>query len=270
MAAIDRLLQIMARLRDPQRGCPWDLEQTFATIAPYTIEEAYEVADAIEREDFAALRDELGDLLFQVVFHSRMAQEQGSFAFDDVATAISDKLERRHPHVFAGEAGGSADDVLKNWKVIKAAEAAEKAARNPNPAPTRQSLLDGIPSKLPALHETHQISSRVARVGFDWPEIDGIFEKLQEEVQELRAAILEKKQADIEDEMGDLFFVLVNIARVLKVDSESALKRANRKFKTRFQHMESEILRSGKTLDETPLNEMESLWKIAKKETKSQ
>jgi MazG family protein len=154
--------------------------------------------------------------------------------------------------------------------VIKAAEAAEKAAKTPNVVPTRKSLLDGIPSKLPALHEAHQIASRVARVGFDWPNIDGVFEKLQEEIQELREAISEKQQADIEDEVGDLLFVLVNIARVLKVDSESALKRANRKFKARFQHMESELASSGRKLDETPLNEMEDLWKIAKKETGSQ
>ena len=198
-----------------------------------------------------------------------MAKEESRFDIDTVIEGICTKLVRRHPHVFAGEHGGTAEDVLKNWEVIKAAEAAEKAAKSPDVAPNRKSVLDGIPGKLPALHEAHQISSRAARVGFDWPNIEGVFEKLEEEVHELREAISEKQQADIEDEVGDLLFVLVNIARVLKVDSESALKRANRKFKARFQHMESELISSGRKLDETPLTVMEDLWKTAKKETDS-
>jgi MazG family protein len=267
-AKFEKLVEIMATLRGPN-GCPWDKEQTFDTLKPMMVEEIYEVLEAIDNRDYEHLSEELGDVLLHIVFQAQMGKEQSRFDIDSVLDGICSKLIRRHPHVFAGEQGGTADDVLKNWEVIKAAEAAEKAAKTSSIAPARKSLLDGIPSKLPALHEAHQISSRVARVGFDWPQIDGIFEKLQEEIGELREAILEKQQADIEDEVGDLLFVLVNIARVLKVDSESALKRANGKFKTRFQHMESEIASSGRNLDETPLGEMESLWKIAKKETDS-
>jgi MazG family protein len=264
----ERLVEIMATLRGPN-GCPWDKEQTFNTLKPMMVEEIYEVLEAIDNQDYDHLSEELGDVLLHIVFQAQMGREQSRFDIDTVIEGICTKLIRRHPHVFAGKYGGTAEDVLKNWEVIKAAEAAEKAAETPNAGPVRKSLLDGIPSKLPALHEAHQISSRVARVGFDWPNIEGVFEKLHEEVRELREAISEKKQADIEDEVGDLLFVLVNIARVLKVDSESALKRANRKFKARFQHMESELDRSGRKLDETPLNEMEHLWNIAKKETDS-
>ena len=268
-AKFEKLVEIMATLRGPN-GCPWDKEQTFDTLKPMMVEETYEVLEAIDNKDYDHLSEELGDVLLHIVFQSQMGKEAARFDIDTVIDGICTKLIRRHPHVFAGEAGGTADDVLKNWEVIKAAEAAEKAAKSPSPAPARKSLLDGIPPKLPALHEAHQISSRVARVGFDWPNVEGVFEKLQEEVAELREAISEKQQADVEDEVGDLLFVLVNIARTLKVDSESALKRANRKFKTRFQHMESELASSGKSLDETPLDVMEDLWKIAKKETDPQ
>jgi len=267
-AKFERLVEIMATLRGPN-GCPWDKEQTFNTLKPMMVEEVYEVLEAIDNQDYDHLSEELGDVLLHIVFQAQMGKEESRFDIDTVIDGICTKLIRRHPHVFAGENGGTADDVLKNWEVIKAAEAAEKAAKTPNAGPVRKSLLDGIPSKLPALHEAHQISSRVARVGFDWPNIEGVFEKLHEEVRELREAISEKKQADIEDEVGDLLFVLVNIARFMKVDSESALKRANRKFKARFQHMESELVRSGRQLDQTPLDEMEHLWKIAKKETDS-
>jgi MazG family protein len=256
----------MATLRGPN-GCPWDKEQTFDTLKPMMVEEIYEALEAIDNHDYEHLSEELGDVLLHIVFNAQMAKEESRFDIDTVIDGICTKLIRRHPHVFAGENGGTAEDVLKNWEVIKAKEAAEKAAKSQNIAPTRKSLLDGIPGKLPALHEAHQISARAARVGFDWPNIDGVFEKLQEEIHELREAISEKQQADIEDEVGDLLFVLVNIARVLKVDSESALKRSNRKFKARFQHMESEIASSGRKLEETPLNEMENLWKTAKKET---
>jgi MazG family protein len=271
-AKFEKLVEIMATLRGPN-GCPWDKEQTYSTLKPMMVEEIYEVLEAIDNQDFDHLSEELGDVLLHIVFQAQMGKEESRFNIDTVIDGICAKLIRRHPHVFAGEAGGSADDVLRNWQVIKAAEAAEKEAKSSTGShkiPSRKSLLDGIPGKLPALHEAHQISSRVARVGFDWPNIDGIFEKLEEEVHELREAIAEKQQADIEDEVGDLFFVLVNIARVLKVDSESALKRANRKFKTRFQHMESELAQIGKTLDETSFDQMESLWKLAKKETDSQ
>jgi len=274
-AKFEKLVEIMATLRGPN-GCPWDKEQTFNTLKPMMVEETYEVLEAIDNQDYEHLAEELGDVLLHIVFQAQMGKEESRFDIDTVIDGICTKLIRRHPHVFGGPeaaSGGTAEDVLKNWEVIKAAEAAEKeskAGKTTNLAPSRKSLLDGIPSKLPALHEAHQISSRVARVGFDWPDVDGVFEKLQEEVRELREAISEKQQTDIEDEVGDLLFVLVNIARVLKVDSESALKRANRKFKIRFQHMESELVSSGKNLDETSLNEMENLWKIAKKETDSQ
>jgi len=268
-AKFEKLVEIMATLRGPN-GCPWDKEQTFDTLKPMMVEETYEVLEAIDNQDYEHLSEELGDVLLHIVFQSQLGKEAARFDIDTVIDGICTKLIRRHPHVFAGESGGTADDVLKNWEVIKAAEAAEKAARTPNVAPSRKSLLDGIPTKLPALHEAHQISSRAARVGFDWPHIDGVFEKLQEEVAELREAISEKEQSDVEDEVGDMFFVLVNIARMLKVDSESALKRANRKFKTRFQHMESELASAGKTLDETPLSVMEDLWNTAKKETDPQ
>jgi len=268
-AKFEKLVEIMATLRGPN-GCPWDKEQTFDTLKPMMVEETYEVLEAIDNQDYEHLSEELGDVLLHIVFQSQMGKEAARFDIDTVIDGICTKLIRRHPHVFAGESGGTADDVLKNWEVIKAAEAAEKAAKTPNAAPVRKSLLDGIPTKLPALHEAHQISSRAARVGFDWPHIDGVFEKLQEEVAELREAMSEKEQSDVEDEVGDMLFVLVNIARMLKVDSESALKRANRKFKTRFQHMESELAGAGKSLDETPLDVMEDLWKTAKKETDPQ
>jgi MazG family protein len=231
------------------------------------VEETYEVLEAIDNQDFEHLSEELGDVLLHIVFQAQMGKEMSKFDIDTVIDGICAKLIRRHPHVFAGETAGSSDDVLRNWEVIKAAEAAEKSKAG---VPAKKSILDGIPSKLPALHEAHQISSRVARVGFDWPDIDGVFEKLQEEIHELREAITHKNQSDIEDEVGDLLFVLVNVARSLKVDSESALKRANRKFKTRFQHMEAELANAGRNLDETPLNEMENLWRHAKKETDPQ
>jgi len=267
----EKLVEIMSTLRGPH-GCPWDKEQDFNTLRPMMIEEIYEVIEAIDNEDFENLSEELGDVLLHVVFQAQMAKELSKFDIDTVIDKICNKLIRRHPHVFAGEEGGSAEDVLRNWQVIKAAEAAEAAAKEKEqsagmPAAST-SILDGIPGKLPALHEAHQISSRAARVGFDWPAIDGIFDKLQEEIGELREAIAARKPADIEDEVGDMFFVLVNIARVLKLDSESALKRANRKFKTRFQHMEAELARTGKRLDQTSLDEMESLWKLAKTETR--
>jgi len=262
-AKFEKLVEIMATLRGP-KGCPWDKEQDFDTLKPMMIEEIYEVIEAIDNQDFDNLREELGDVLLHVVFQAQMAKELAKFDIDAVLDEICTKLIRRHPHVFAGEEGGSAEDVLRNWQAIKAAEKAQLEETGTS----IPSILEGIPVKLPALHEAHQISSRAARVGFDWPAIDGIFDKLQEELSELREAIAAKKPADIEDEVGDMFFVMVNIARALKLDSESALKRANRKFKMRFQHMEAELARTGKRLDETSLEEMESLWKLAKTETR--
>jgi ATP diphosphatase len=256
MAAIDRLLQIMARLRDPQRGCPWDLEQTFATIAPYTIEEAYEVADAIEREDSAALRDELGDLLFQVVFHSRMAQEQGSFAFDDVAAAISDKLERRHPHVFGSAQIDTAAAQTTAWEEQKRLER-ERAGK---------SILADVPLALPALTRANKLGKRAAQVGFEWPHVTGALDKLDEELGELRTGLgKQASPAEITDELGDVLFCVVNVCRYLGVDPEVALRGANSKFERRFGYVEQRLREQGRSASEATLEEMDRLWDEGKK-----
>ena len=261
----EKLVQIMATLRGPS-GCPWDKQQDFNSLKPMLVEEVYEVLEAIENNDFDGLSEELGDLLLHVVFHAQLGKEAGQFDINTVIQKISDKLVRRHPHVFGGESASTPEEVIKNWETIKAQEKAEKLQ---NRTPEQRSLLEGIPGKLPALHEAHQISSRAARVGFDWPDVDGIFDKLQEEVRELKEAISaggdEGRRERLEDEIGDMLFVIVNIARYLKIDSESALKRANRKFKSRFQYMESELAKQGKNLDQTPLAEMEALWQRAKR-----
>jgi MazG family protein len=263
----EKLVEIMATLRGPD-GCPWDKQQDFNTLKPMLVEEVYEVLEAIENDDFDGLSEELGDLLLHVVFHAQLAREIGRFDINTVIEKISDKLVRRHPHVFGSEQASTPEEVIKNWEAIKAQE---KAAKLTSRTPEQRSLLEGIPTKLPALHEAHQISSRAARVGFDWPDVDGIFEKLQEEVRELKDVISsggdEAQRERLEDEIGDMLFVIVNIARYLKVDSESALKRANRKFKTRFQYMEAELAKEGKSLDQTSLHEMEALWQRAKSET---
>jgi tetrapyrrole methylase family protein/MazG family protein/ATP diphosphatase len=260
----ERLVEIMSTLRGPN-GCPWDKEQDFNSLKPMLVEEVYEVLEAIDLADFDAVAEELGDLLLHIVFQAQLGKEQGTFDINTVIQKICDKLIRRHPHVFGNASAGSSADVIKNWEAIKAQEKAEKLNRR---TPQQRSLLEGIPSKLPAIHEAHQISSRAARVGFDWPDVDGIFDKLQEEVRELKEVIAENandpKRDRLEDEIGDLLFVIVNIARYLKIDSESALKRANRKFKTRFQHMEAELARQGRTIEETNLDEMEALWQRAK------
>jgi MazG family protein len=231
------------------------------------VEEVYEVLEAIDNNDFDGLSEELGDLLLHVVFHSQLAKERGAFDVNNVIDTVSNKLVRRHPHVFGDQTASTPDEVIKNWEAIKAREKAEKLK---NRTPEQRSLLEGIPSRLPAIHEAHQISSRAARVGFDWPDVEGIFEKLQEEVRELKDVISaggeETRRERLEDEIGDILFVIVNIARFLKIDSESALKRANRKFKARFQYMESELARRGKSLEETSLSEMEQLWQDAKAE----
>ena len=262
----ERLVEIMATLRGPN-GCPWDKEQDFNSLKPMLVEEVYEVLEAIENNDFDGVAEELGDLLLHVVFHSYLGKEAGHFDINTVIDKISEKLVRRHPHVFGNETAGTADEVIKNWEAIKAREKEQKLK---NRTPEQRSLLEGIPSKLPAIHEAHQISSRAARVGFDWPDIEGIFDKLQEEVHELKEVISsasgDKRRERLEDEIGDILFVIVNISRYLKIDSESALKRANRKFKSRFQYMEGELARQGKTLDQTTLDEMESLWQKAKSE----
>jgi MazG family protein len=264
----ERLIEIMATLRGPN-GCPWDKQQDFNSLKPMLVEEVYEVLEAVENGDFDGISEELGDLLLHVVFHAQLGKEAGKFDINDVIAKISDKLVRRHPHVFGNESASSPEEVIKNWEAIKAQEKAQKLTSRTQ---EQRSLLEGIPSKLPAIHEAHQISSRAARVGFDWPDIEGIFDKLQEEVRELKDEIStpssnsDERRARLEDEIGDMFFVIVNIARYLKIDSESALKRANRKFKSRFQYMESELARNGKTLEQTSFEEMEALWQKAKSE----
>jgi MazG family protein len=262
----ERLVEIMSTLRGPN-GCPWDKEQDFNSLKPMLVEEVYEVLEAIDLKDFDGVAEELGDLMLHIVFQAQIGKEEGTFDINTVIQNICDKLVRRHPHVFGDQAAGTSAEVIKNWEAIKAQEKPEKLNRR---SPEQRSLLEGIPSKLPAIHEAHQISSRAARVGFDWPDIEGIFEKLQEEVAELKEVIAEDasdpKRDKLEDEIGDLLFVIVNIARYLKIDSESALKRANRKFKSRFQWMESELARQGRAIEETNLDEMEALWQRAKSE----
>ena len=254
---IDRLLSIMARLRDPDGGCAWDLEQTFATIAPYTVEEANEVADAIERGDLNDLREELGDLLLQVVFHSRMAQEQGAFAFDDVADAISEKMIRRHPHIFGAEDQRTSNEQTEAWEVIKAQE---RAAKGKN-----QSLLDDVPTGLPALTRAVKLTARAARVGFDWPDVSFVLDKLREETAELEVEIANGRDvARMRDELGDILFVCANLARKLDLEPEDALRSTNAKFARRFQFIEAELAKRGKTADQSDLEEMDALWDAAK------
>jgi MazG family protein len=248
---IDRLLAIMARLRDPDDGCAWDQAQTFATVAPYTVEEAYEVADAIERGDLSDLKDELGDLLLQVVFHARMAEEQGAFSFDDVAAAINDKMVRRHPHVFADQAYASPAEQKRDWEALKAAERKRKA-----PEATAVSLLDDVPVALPALTRAVKLSRRAAGVGFVWPTVGDVGEL---EV-EIAAGDLEKAR----QEMGDVLFVVANLARTLDVDPEDALRFTNSKFARRFRYIEAQLAERGKTPDQSDLPEMDALWEEAK------
>ncbi|HEU4623306.1 MAG TPA: nucleoside triphosphate pyrophosphohydrolase [Steroidobacteraceae bacterium] len=267
--ALTKLLELMARLRDPQRGCPWDREQTFATIAPYTIEEAYEVADAIARNDAHDLRDELGDLLFQVVFHARMAQEQGWFDFNDVAAAIHDKLVRRHPHVFGDTVFENRAAQTSNWEEHKARERAAAAARR---GTTASSVLGDVPQALPALMRAAKLGKRAARTGFDWPDASGVREKLNEELAELDAEIARRKTGDaasephakIVEELGDALFTLVNLGRHLHVDAEEALRAANRKFEARFRHMEQLARARGLALDALTPGQWDALWTESK------
>jgi ATP diphosphatase len=261
-AALRRLLRMMAKLRDPEGGCPWDLRQDFSTIAPYTIEEAYEVADAIERGDMHDLKDELGDLLFQVVFHARMAEERGDFTFTDVVNAIADKMEARHPHVFAG---GTLEDeraVNRWWEERKESERAAKAKE----AGRAPSTLDGIATGLPALTRALKLQKRAARVGFDWSDAPPILDKLEEELRELRAELATGDTRRIEDELGDVLFVVVNLARHLKIDPEVALRSTNGKFERRFRFIEDRLAADGRGPDGATLDEMETLWQRAKTE----
>ncbi len=263
ISPLNRLLDIMERLRDPETGCLWDKEQTFRTIAPYTIEEAYEVADAIEEGDMAALKEELGDLLFQVVFYAEMGREAGHFDFH----AIADKMTRRHPHVFEDMTYDTAEDRMDAWEEQKSAERQAKSKAKSGGKDGAPSILDDVPSALPALLRAEKLQKRAARVGFDWPQAAQVLDKIEEEIAELRAEIDGKSTpARQEDEIGDLFFALANLARHLKIDPESALRHTNAKFERRFRHIETQLAEAGRSPDDASLDEMEALWLQAKKE----
>ena len=258
---IGDLLEIMARLRAKEGGCPWDVEQTFDTIAPYTIEEAYEVAEAITKKDMESLKDELGDLLFQVVFHARMAEEAGAFSFDDVVEAVCDKMIRRHPHVFGDKTVEDADAQTVAWEEQKARERAKKAKG--------ASVLSGVTKGLPALVRALKLQNRAARVGFDWGAPEPVLDKLNEEMAELSAELVRAAKGEdnldrIEDEFGDILFVYVNLARHLKIEPETALRRTNFKFEKRFGKIEEMLAKSGKRIEDASLDEMEALWQAAK------
>jgi ATP diphosphatase len=255
MTEIEKLLEVMASLRDPETGCPWDQQQDFASIAPYTIEEAYEVADAIARDDMAELRDELGDLLFHVVFYSRMAEESGDFCFEDVAAGIADKMIRRHPHVFGSDAQRAAGPVEGSWEAIKAAERGDGAD---------SSAIAGVALALPALKRAQKLGKRAGNVGFDWPDRRGVRAKIREELDELEAAVGTRDAADINEEFGDLLFAVVNLARHLDVDPEQALGYANHKFERRFRDMERAIAATGKRLQDQSLETLDKAWRAAK------
>jgi len=292
----ERAVQIMARLRAPD-GCPWDREQTFDTIKPYTLEETYEVLEAIDNRDWPELTGELGDLLLQVLFYSQMASEEGRFSVDDVLDRLANKLINRHPHVFGDVKADTPSEVLRNWEALKAQEKekrlAEDADKNKDDKMAEQSVLAGVSSKMPALMEAYKLSSRASHVGFDWTEMEGLFAKLEEETLELREElksvpalsskdesagkgiagsgkpkIVPELRERLEDEVGDLFFVLVNIARFLSLDPESALRKTNRKFKRRFQWMEERLRASGRTPQQASMDELETLWQEAKQQEK--
>jgi MazG family protein len=286
----ERAISIMARLRGPG-GCPWDREQSFDSIKPYTLEETYEVLEAIDNRDWHELPGELGDLLLQVLFYSQMAQEEGYFSIDDVLDRLSTKLVNRHPHVFGDVTAETSAEVLRNWEALKAEEKKkqlEAGGRKSAQAANPESVLAGVSHAMPALLEAHKLSSRAARVGFDWSEISGLFDKLSEETRELQAELKhiplplrvsgegvagsgkpqvpEELRKRLEEEVGDLFFVLVNIARYLSLDSESALKKTNRKFRRRFQWMEEQLRASGRAPQQASMEELESLWQRAKEQ----
>ncbi len=259
MASMQRLLEIMSRLRDPATGCPWDLRQTYATIVPYTLEEAYEVADTIQRGDMAELRDELGDLLFQVVFYSQIAREEGHFDFEQVAEGICEKMLRRHPHVFS-DAEYASDEALRHaWESTKARERKQRGTAE------EHSELDGVARALPALMRAEKLQRRAARVGFDWPDAKGALDKLEEELAEVRAEIDAGDEAALEDELGDLLFSVVNVVRLLGADAEQTLSRANEKFERRFRAMERELHRRGRQdLNALSAQEWDRAWEAVK------
>jgi MazG family protein len=264
MRPLDRLLEVMAQLRDAERGCPWDREQNFSTIAPYTIEEAYEVADAIARDDMAALKDELGDLLFQVVFHARMAEEQGLFEFEDIAAAIADKMERRHPHVFGNARIDSVAAQDKAWEEHKAAERRDRAQESG----AAMSVLDGVALALPALLRADKLQKRAARIGFDWPEARPVFDKLKEEITELEAELAGPgRRSALEDEMGDILFAAANLARKLDINPEAALRHATAKFERRFRRVEALTAERKASIDADAL---EALWQKVKREERAE
>ncbi|CAM5232366.1 Nucleoside triphosphate pyrophosphohydrolase OS=Stutzerimonas stutzeri OX=316 GN=CXK95_12610 PE=4 SV=1 [Stutzerimonas stutzeri] len=272
MYQLPDLLHLMARLRDPQHGCPWDLQQNYASIVPHTLEEAYEVADAIESGDFDHLSGELGDLLFQVVYYSQLAKEEGRFEFATVVDAITRKLVRRHPHVFPdGDLYGSPElprldeaAIKQRWEEIKAEERAEKAA-----APEQLSLLDDVPAALPALSRAAKLQKRAAQVGFDWPEALPVVDKVREELDEVLVAMSENDAEAIAEELGDLLFVVVNLARHLKVDPENALRGANGKFERRFRFIEQALRQAGRPIENCTLEELDALWDAAKRAEQS-
>jgi ATP diphosphatase len=264
---IRRLIGIMAALRDPVRGCPWDVQQTFASIVPFTLEEAYEVADAIERGTAEDLREELGDLLLQVVFHARMAEEAGLFDFGGVVEAITAKLIRRHPHVFGDIGALSSDDVKALWGRIKADEKRAKLASSASggqPQAAKASALDGIPLALPALSRAMKLQEKAGKVGFDWNDVRAVLDKMREEIAEVEAEITGGSQEALSGEVGDLLFAAVNLARHLKVEPEAALRGANAKFERRFTHIETRLAEAGQTPESATLDEMEGLWAEAK------
>ncbi|MGO7586181.1 nucleoside triphosphate pyrophosphohydrolase [Rhizobium ruizarguesonis] len=264
---ISRLIEIMAALRHPETGCPWDIVQNFETIKPYTIEEAYEVSDAIERGDMDDLCDELGDLLLQVVFHARMAEEAGEFSFGDVVNAITAKMIRRHPHVFARSAADTPDAVKKQWDEIKQAEKRERTERRSRRGITEDfnsGFLGSVQRSFPALTEALKLQERAAKVGFDWSAPEPILDKIEEEIGELRVALREGDQAKVSDELGDLIFAVVNIGRHVKADPEQAVRGTNTKFRRRFSHIEQVLEAEGETLQDATLERMEEIWQAAK------
>ncbi|WP_169569144.1 nucleoside triphosphate pyrophosphohydrolase [Sneathiella limimaris] len=262
---IDKLLKIMEKLRDPDGGCPWDLEQTYETIAPHTIEEAYEVADAIAEKDMEELKSELGDLMFQTVFYAQMAKEEGHFEFKDVIEGINEKMIRRHPHVFGDKSIETAEAQTIAWEETKAIERAEKSKGKPVP----QSALDGIAKTLPSLTRALKLQNRAARVGFDWPDIYPVFDKIQEELGEFREEVdLQSSKDRLEDEFGDILFAVVNLGRHMGLDPETALARTNRKFTTRFMQVEKTLQETGKSIENSSLEEMDEIWTQVKTQEK--
>lgn len=258
---IEELLAVMERLRDPENGCPWDRQQNYESIAPYTIEEAYEVADAIDRKDIKALKSELGDLLFQVVFHARIAEEDNDFSFNDVVETITEKMVRRHPHVFSDMSFEDAEAQTANWEAHKEQERSKKAKKEGRLV----SVLEDVPVNLPSLMRAEKLTKRAARVGFDWPETAQVVAKIDEELAEVKAEISDNASLNrIEDEIGDLLFTVANLARHFKLDPEHALKRTNRKFIDRFQYVERSLNEAGERPESVSLERMESLWQDAK------